>query len=174
MRKLTVLALAAVLPLALACGRAERASAEKVGEADVPPVASEQELPGTQQPGDLNPVEAQTFIDDVTIGSQVQADGSIAAGMTGDDFNPGQTVYLAMKVGDTPAGSAVKAVWTGPNEMHLFEETQTVAAGQAFLTFAARDTSSWALGDYRADVWIGDEKVNTQHFNIVEPGKESN
>jgi hypothetical protein len=27
------------------------------------------------------------------------------------------------------------------------------------------------MGDYRAEVWIGDEKVNTQQFQIVEASK---
>jgi hypothetical protein len=36
------------------------------------------------------------------------------------------------------------------------------------LTFEAASTSSWQKGDYRAEVWIGDEKVNQQEFNLVD------
>jgi hypothetical protein len=43
-----------------------------------------------------------------------------------------------------------------------------VVAGQTYLTFKSADTSSWAKGDYRAEVWIGDKKVNTQQFNVVD------
>jgi hypothetical protein len=44
-------------------------------------------------------------------------------------------------------------------------------AGQKYLAFTAQDTTSWATGDYRAKVWIGDEKVNIQQFQIVDAGK---
>jgi hypothetical protein len=168
-----VLALSATLPLAWACGRAERVASEQLGESDVAPVASEQEKAGTGQPGDLNPIEAESFVDDVTLGSEVGADGAIVAGKTGDDFTAGQTVHLAMEVGDTPAGSAVKVVWYGPGDARLGEDSQSVTAGTRYLTFSARDTASWALGDYRAEVWIGDEKVASEHFNIVEPGDQA-
>jgi DnaJ-class molecular chaperone len=50
----------------------------------------------------------------------------------------------------------------------ISEETKTVAAGQPTMSFTSGSTSSWAKGDYTADIWIGDEKVNTQHFNIVD------
>ena len=36
------------------------------------------------------------------------------------------------------------------------------------LAFHSADTGSWAKGDYRAEVWIGDEKVNQQQFQIVD------
>ena len=35
-------------------------------------------------------------------------------------------------------------------------------------SFESAATTSWAKGDYRAEVWIGDEKVNTQQFQIVD------
>jgi hypothetical protein len=73
-----------------------------------------------------------------------------------------------MEVGDAPATSPVKVVWYGPNETKIGEETKTVSSGQKYLNFTATDTSSWAMGDYRAEVWVGDEKVNEQQFNIVE------
>lgn len=58
-------------------------------------------------------------------------------------------------------------VWYGPGETKINEEQQTVATGNKYLSFQA-DTSSWEKGDYRAEVWIGDEKVNTQQFQIVD------
>jgi hypothetical protein len=129
---------------------------------------SESETAGVDQPGDLNPVEAQMRIDDVTLGHEVGPDGAILEGQTGDDFAPGQMVYLAMEVGDTPAGSAIKVAWFGPGETRINEETQTVPAGATYVHFHTA-TDGWQLGDYRGEVWVGDEKVNTQQFQIVEP-----
>ena len=167
MRKLTLIFIAALLPLVLiGCGRDETAEA--------PATTTTMEQPGTTSPSDVAPVTAQTWIDDVTIGSELGPDGNMAAGKTGDDFAPGHAIHVAMEVGDAPPGSAVKLVWYGPNETKIGEESKPVVAGQKYLNFTAPDTSSWAKGDYRAEVWIGDEKVNTQQFQIVDADKAGN
>jgi len=166
--KLMALLLVSALPLGIACRTHEQAEVDD--KDDTATTATEQEVAGVNSPGDLNPVEAQTMIDDVTIGKKVGADGTIAAEDQGDDFAPGEAVNLTMKVADAPAGSAVKVVWYGPGEVKISEEPKTVEAGAQYLTFQA-DTSSWKKGDYRAEVWIGDEKVNTQQFQIVDADK---
>lgn len=165
-RTLVVAALAFVVILGAACGRDETA--------EPPATVTTAEEPGTTSPSDIAPTTAQSWIDDVTIGSELAADGSMAAGKTGDDFAPGQAIHLTMEVGDAPPASSVKVVWYGPNETKIGEETKPVVAGEKYLNFTAQDTSSWALGDYRAEVWIGDEKVNTQQFQIVAPGQAGN
>jgi len=157
--------LAMALPLAVGC---KKEGAEVDDRDDTATSVTEKEKAGVNQPGDLNPVEAQTMIDDVTVGKSVAADGTIAVDQQGDDFAPGDAVNVAMKVGDAPAGSAVRIVWSGPNATKISEETKTVAAGQPNMSFTSGSTASWAKGDYTADIWIGDEKVNTQHFNIVD------
>lgn len=164
--KLLSVLLLLMLPMAIACKPKEQAEVDD--KDDTAAAVSETEKPGVNAPGDLNPVEAQTMIDDVTIGHSTAADGSIAADQQGDDFAPGDTVNVSMEVGDTPAGSAVKVVWYGPGETKIDESTKTVNAGDHYLAFESKDTSSWAKGDYRAEVWIGDEKVNTQQFQIVD------
>src|SRR5436309_8371358 len=65
---------------------------------------TEHEIAGTSNANDLNPVKAQTMIDDVTIGHKV-VDGTIPQADQGDDFAPGQPIYITMKVADTPATS---------------------------------------------------------------------
>jgi hypothetical protein len=164
--KTLVLVLAAVLPLALACKPKEQAEPDDAS--DTATQATPAEIPGANQPSDLNPVEAQTMIDDVTIGHKVGADGTIAAADQGDDFAPGDPVYLTMKVGDAPAGSQVKVIWYGPGETKIGEDSKDVATGATTLTFQATDTAAWKKGDYRAEIWIGDEKVNQQTFNVTD------
>jgi hypothetical protein len=148
---------------AFGCGRDETATP--------PAETTTVEQPGTSSPADIAPTTAQSWIDDVTIGSVLAADGSMAPGHTGDDFAPGQPVVVAMKVGDAPPNSTVKVVWYGPGETKIGEENKPVVAGQKYLNFTASDTAKWAKGDYRAEVWIGDEKVNTQQFNITDASK---
>ncbi len=162
MRITAVLGLALVL--AFGCTKTDEAA---TGTAETATTVTTAEIPGTQSPTDLNPLRAESFIDDVTIGHEVGPDGTIPAGKTGDDFAPGHAVNIAMKVKDAPAGTAVKVVFYGPGEKNVGEETKTVAAGQTFLVFK-KDTAGWPKGDYRAEVWTGDEKVNTQQFQIVD------
>jgi hypothetical protein len=164
--KLLAMLLVSALPLAVGCKTQEQAEVDDAD--DTATMTTEQEIAGTNQPGDLNPVEAQTMIDDVTIGKAVGADGMIATADQGDDFAPGETVNIVMNVTDTPAGSAVKVVWFGPGETRINEEEKQVVAGNQYLNFQAADTASWQKGDYRAEVWVGDEKVNTQQFQIVD------
>ena len=159
-RILVLLAVAMLAVFVVACGRDETA--------EPPAVTTTVEQPGTSNPADVAPVTAQTWIDDVTIGHELGADGSMVTGKAGDDFAPGEAVHLTMEVGDAPPNSSVKVVWYGPNETKIGEENKPVVAGQKYLPFTASDTASWAKGDYRAEVWIGDEKVNTQQFQIVD------
>ncbi|HEV7768798.1 MAG TPA: hypothetical protein VGQ76_27645 [Thermoanaerobaculia bacterium] len=159
-KNLTALAVAALTVVTLACGRDETAE---------PPAATTTvEQLGTASPADVAPITAQTWLDDFTLGHELAPDGSIVASTGGDDFAPGQAIHLAMEVGDAPPGSTVKVVWYGPNETKIGEENKPVVAGNKYLNFTAGDTKSWAKGDYRAEVWIGDEKVNTQQFQIVD------
>ncbi|MGZ8867523.1 MAG: hypothetical protein ACXW2P_04195 [Thermoanaerobaculia bacterium] len=159
-KKFGVLILALSLSMVLvACGRDETA------EPPASTVTTEQA--GTSSPSDISPTTAQSWIDDVTIGSELGPDGSMVVGKTGDNFAPGQTVHLTMEVGDAPPASQVKVVWYGPNETKIGEDTKPVVAGQKYLSFSSPSTASWAKGDYRAEVWIGDEKVNQQQFNIT-------
>jgi hypothetical protein len=164
--KLLALLLAGALPLMAACKTNDQAEMDDAD--DTATATTEQEVAGADQPNDLNPVEAQTMVDDVTIGKRVGADGMIAAADQGDDFAPGDPVYITMKVGDAPAGSEVKLAWFGPGETKIKDDAKTVTEGQEYLTFEATDTASWQKGDYRAEVWIGDEKVNQQQFQIVD------
>jgi hypothetical protein len=163
--KLIALLLTSMLPFVLACQTTEEAEPDDAE--DTAAVPMEQEAPGTEHPSDLNPPEAQAMIDDVTIGHNVGADGMIAMEDQGDDFAPGQKVYITMNVSDAAAGSAVKVDYFGPGETKVGEETKPIAAGAKYLTFEA-DTTGWGNGDYRAEVWIGDEKVNTQQFQVVD------
>jgi hypothetical protein len=164
--KLLALFFVLILPLGLGCRTHEQAEVDD--QDDTAATATEQEVPATDREGDLNPVEAQTMVDDVTIGKEVGPDGMIATENQGDDFAPGETVYLTMNVADAPAGSAIKVVWFGPGEQQVGEQSKQVETGSQYLTFETADTGAWQKGDYRAEVWVGDEKVNTQQFQIVD------
>lgn len=161
---LTLIASLAVLG---GCGRDEPNEAASTAP-DTSTEGTPMEQEGTGAPSDVSPIKAQTWIDDVTLGRSVGADGMIPADQTGDDFAPGQPIHLAMTVNDAPANASVKVIWFGPNDTKVGEETKAVTAGQQHMSFTAQDTKAWAKGDYRAEVWTGDEKVNQQQFQIVD------
>jgi hypothetical protein len=167
-KKYLALVLVAGLPLFGACKPQEPAETQAESASDVVPAATPGEIAGVgDNAADISAPKAQAMIDDVTIGHKVGADGTIAEADQGDDFAPGDPVYLTMKVGDTPAGSQVKVVWMGPGEAKIGEDAKAVEAGATSLSFQA-DTKGWAKGDYRAEVWVGDEKVNDQQFNLTD------
>jgi|CXWL01.1.fsa_nt_gi hypothetical protein len=159
---------AAFLPL-LACGPHNDEPGARLDPSAATPRVSETEKPGLDQPGDINPVVAQARVDDVALGRILNAQGGIDHENRGAAYAAGEVIWLSVGVGDSPAGSAIKAVWTGPNELRLDDQTKKVEVGMSHLTFNAPVTTAWALGDYRVDVLLGDENVATERFTIVPP-----
>jgi hypothetical protein len=166
-----LLGLVFALPLATGCKPKDEGAPPPTPSAEATPTTTETEIPGTSSPSDLSPATAQARVDDVTVGHELGADGKIADGKKGDKFAAGKTVYVSMAVGDTPATSAIKVVWYGPNDTRITDETKSVTTGEKYLNFTSGDTSAWAKGDYRAEVWIADEKVSSQSFSIVDASK---
>jgi hypothetical protein len=137
------------------------------GVADDKSPASEKEKPGISMAGDVSPPVAQAMVDDVNLGTAVAADGQIPAKSRTDDFVPGEDIYLTMDVSDAAPGTTVKVVWFGPDEQRIGEQRAKVSSGDSTLKFVKDGTTAWKPGDYRAEVWVGDEKVNDERFNIV-------
>jgi hypothetical protein len=137
------------------------------GMADDKYPAGEKEKPGISKPGDVSPPVAQAMVDDVLLGTAVATDGQIPAKSRTDDFVPGEDIYLTMDVSDAAPGTMVKVVWFGPDEQRIGEQRETVSSGVSTLKFKKDGTKTWKTGDYRAEIWVGDEKVNDERFNIV-------
>ena len=125
------------------------------------------EKPGISKPGDVSPPVAQAMVDDVNIGVAVGSNGRVPAGNGPDNFLPGEDIYLTMDVSDAPPGTPIRVVWIGPGDKPIDTQIQKVAAGASTLKFVKEDTRSWKPGDYRAEVWVGDEKVDDEVFDIV-------
>jgi hypothetical protein len=104
---------------------------------------------------------------DVSVGHQLGADGAIAAGQDGKHFMPGDPIFIAFKTGGAPAGTAIEIDWMGPQDQRLGSETRQVTAGDSMMHFSTRRTSGWGLGDYHADLLVNGQKVDTEHFSIV-------
>lgn len=107
----------------------------------------------------------EMWLDDFELGAGGQA--SAAAKPSDDAFKPGEPVQLSMSVQDAPQDVAVTTYWYGPEDRPLSYETKQVAPNAERLTFTHDNTHDWAPGTYRAEVWVGDEKVNEQQFQII-------
>lgn len=165
MKKLSIvatgLALSATLVVAGCKGTPERA--ERNPEKTTSSV-TETERPGTAAPSDISPITARARVSDLKVGTTLGADGQVADNL--DAVPAGPALHASLAVGDVPAGSKVKAVWLGPNATRISDEVKDVAAGVAFLVFHAPDTKGWAEGDYKVEIYLGDELAAGESFNI--------
>lgn len=126
-------------------------------------VAAEKAENTATKPGDA--------VADVAVGHQLGANGSIAAGQEGKNFVPGQPVFIAFRAGSAPAGTNVQIEWYGPDDQKLLSDQQQVKSGDTMMHFASDRTSGWGLGNYRADLLVNGQKVDTEHFSVVNATK---
>jgi hypothetical protein len=133
--------------------------------------SQDQAAADSSNPGMLSPKEARTAVGEITVGHQVGADGTIAADQKGNNFNAGQPVFIAFKIGEAPAGTLVTVDWFGPGNQPLASDQKAVSKGESAMSFGSKDTNAWGPGDYRADITVGGQKVDSERFSIVAPDK---
>ncbi len=143
---------------------AATAAPAMAGDNKAPAIA---EKPGISRPGDISPPVAQAMVDDVNIGVGLASNGRVPADSRPDNFLAGEDIYLTMDVSDARPGTAIRVVWIGPGGKQIATQAQTVAAGAVTLKFVQQNTRGWKAGDYRAEVWAGDEKGDDEAFDIV-------
>jgi hypothetical protein len=129
------------------------------------PTVTETERPGSAAPSDITPVTAAARISDLKVGTVLDAEGKVAENK--DNLKAGDGIHASIAVGDVGAGSKVKAVWLGPEGARISEEVKDVAAGVAFVAFHAPSTTGWAPGDYKIEIYLGDELASSENFDIV-------
>lgn len=153
----TIIIATLVLSVA-ACGRDETETA--------PPVAPAAEVPATTAAADISPVAAQRWLDDVQFAPGARRASTTQFAYDPNTFLAGQPVTLGMTVKDAPAGTAVKVIWYGPKG-RMNAETKHVRAAGERLEFSTLETSAWGVGEGRAEVWVGDEKIGDFDFELV-------
>lgn len=131
------------------------------------PTVSEQEREGTEAPSDIAPTTAKLRVSDLKVGTRFDAStGAVAENL--DEVLPGEQIHASIAVGDVGAGSQVKAVWLGPDDQRIAEDTKGVPEGVSFLIFNAPDTTAWTPGDYKVEIYLGDELASSESFDIIE------
>jgi hypothetical protein len=72
-----------------------------------------------------------------------------------------------MRINQAPSGTVVSAYWYGPNGVTLAYASKAITPSKDRLRFVQDDTLDWQHGEYRAEIWIGDIKLNERHFEIA-------
>jgi hypothetical protein len=134
------------------------------------PTVTETERPGSAAKSDITPITAAARISDLKVGTVLDGEGKVTENQ--DNLKAGDAVHASLAVGDVGAGSKIRAVWLGPEGVRISDETKDVAAGVAFLAFRAPSTQGWAPGDYKVEIYLGDELASSESFDIVatQPG----
>ena len=79
---------------------------------------------------------------------------------------------MIAKWGGAPVDLTVTEFWMvhslARHPGHVKDRDQLMRDAQLGLNFTAPNTRTWKKGDYRVDTYVGDEKVNTQQFQVVD------
>lgn len=114
---------------------------------------------------DPSAIRAEMWVDDIQIGSSTSGADTIA--QVKDDFAPGEPIAVSMSVKDAPQGASVMTYWYGPNDLALSYELKEVPQEAQRLSFTQENTHDWQPGEYRAEIWAGDEKVAEETFEVT-------
>ncbi len=130
------------------------------------PVATQQEVPGTESSSDISAMTARARVSDLRIGTEVGPDGAVSE--HNDQVVAGEAIVASIAVGDVGVGSQMKAVWSTDDDRQLSEQTAVVEPGQTHIVFRAPDTIDWAVGDYELEIFLGDEVAASESFEVVD------
>ncbi len=119
----------------------------------------------------------RTYVRNVHIGAEAAGDTMTQDGMTQDTttqgvstFDPGDAVTVSIELADAPPETPITVQWIGPQDQHLGYEIQTVSPDQERLSFTHDNTHDWEAGTYRAEIWVNDQKVSEQRFELGSSG----
>jgi len=151
---------AAALALA-ACGPAGEEAREEE-EASAPSDAA-------VEAGEAGALEAEAWLDDVSIGRAVDPQGAVTAESEATEFAVGDVVYVSMAVGDAPPDAAVHVVFSGTDGAKVAEDEKKVPAEARYLYFDSGDTRTWEPGTYRVVVAVDGEVVAEREVALAAP-----
>lgn len=145
-------------------------SIELVAPSAVIPSNVENELPPAQASSNADPssTSGEAALGEVKIGRDLTADGTIDAEHQEDDFEAGETVFVSVDMSAEPLAlqDDGEVRWFGPEGTLLKKEKVKFLGSDEVNIFSAAETSGWPVGDYRVEVWFGDEKVATEPFHV--------
>lgn len=100
-------------------------------------------------------------IEKALLGAQLGPDGTVS--QETDHFEAGQTVYLTLRLHDSPVGLKTNAVWYGPGQK-LISSEQKEMNGAKLATFAL--TAKLPPGQYRVEGHWGGNLAADKTFEV--------
>lgn len=139
--------------------------------ADEEPEAATREPAADAEPAESpGALEAERWLDDLSIGGEVDPRGAIPAEAAREEFAPGETVYVSMAVDDAPADAAVHVAFYDAGGQKVAEDEKKVPAAALYLYFDSGDTANWAPGEYRVEIAVDGEVVDEQALTLSASG----
>jgi len=144
------------LPLvALGCGRHK--TAETTATAERPAVTADAVAAPAGEVG-------QVVLSAVELGKSLSPDGDVTTPST--TFAPGDPLFAGVEASTISPGTSIRLDWVGPRGVRVASDDVVVPPGARVITLKAKDTSTWARGDYRVEVAVGGAKVGSKSFTV--------
>ena len=142
-------------------------SACQAEDPEAPPTTPPEEVAGIDEsPSDVGPLRAEVWLKNPRFGTELAADGTLVA--THDAFAPGEVIHFFADVDETvPAGSTIRIVWYGPDDLQREQSTLALGPDADVLHVWTEQTADWPLGEHRIEVFIGDEEAIDAGFDLV-------
>ena len=110
-------------------------------------------------------------IGDFQLGTRLGSHGGIAREAHTSVFSADQTIHVAMRLRDAPAGTTVKVVWKSPAGEPLGQETKRLQPGQDYMHFSADGGNLLPGTGYGAEISANDgEPVTVVRFDVKNGG----
>lgn len=109
---------------------------------------------------------ARQWVGDIKLGSGTDPTAVLAATAAEPTFRAGEPVHVVTEVQNAPSHTPISVVWVGPDNQKVRKEVNWTRAGQKELAFTAPTTTAWKSGEYRAELWVADKKVQQAQFDI--------
>jgi hypothetical protein len=94
------------------------------------------------------------------IGRAFAADGAVTDETS--TFSQGEPILVSFELKGIAPGSVAKVVWTTDGGKRILgEEQKTPASDTGFVSFSARETASWPVGDYYMLMQVSDSSGKT-------------
>jgi hypothetical protein len=111
--------------------------------------------------------ERPQAVSETVVGRTLDTGGSIPEGERTEEFAPGEEIHVAVRVEQPAPEARVRIVWFGPNNDLLEEEARLVSSDDEYVSFSIAGNKAADPGEYRAEVWVDDEKVDERRFAVV-------
>jgi hypothetical protein len=110
-------------------------------------------------------------IGEFQLGTRLGSHGGIARQANTTVFSTDQTIHVAMRLRDAPAGTTVKVVWKSPAGEALGAETKRLQPGQDYMHFSADGANLLPGTGYGAEISANDgEPVTVVRFDMNSGG----